>query len=92
MPNVGIFEEKFGGDEWGFLIAEVGIFTQKILATLMRSVSLDSFPVRCFAIPSKKAVRGVCQTIQLVLDYPMSDFLGSKKSISKSVAGKRMPS
>ena len=34
MPNVGIFEEKFGGDEWGFLIAEVGIFTQKILATL----------------------------------------------------------
>ena len=34
LPNVGIFEEKFGGDEWGFLIAEVGIFTQKILATL----------------------------------------------------------
>ena len=34
MQNVGIFEEKFGGDEWGFLIAEVGILTQKILATL----------------------------------------------------------
>ena len=32
--NVGIFEEKFGGDEWKFLIAEVGILTQKILATL----------------------------------------------------------
>ena len=34
LQNVGIFEEKFGGDEWEFLIAEVGILTQKILATL----------------------------------------------------------
>ena len=36
LQNVGIFEEKFGGDEWGFLITEVGILTQKILATLSR--------------------------------------------------------
>ena len=30
----GFFEEKFGGDEWGFLIASMGILTQKILETL----------------------------------------------------------
>ena len=32
--NVGIFEKKNGGDMWGFLIDEVGIWTQKILETL----------------------------------------------------------
>ena len=35
LQNVGIFEEKFGGDKWGFLIVEMGILTQKILATLI---------------------------------------------------------
>ena len=38
LQNVGIFEEKFGGDKWGFLIAEMGILTQKILATLVSSM------------------------------------------------------
>ena len=32
--NVGIFEEKNGGDMWGFLIAEVGISNLNHLETL----------------------------------------------------------
>ena len=34
LRNVGIFEEKIGGDKWGFLIDRVGIFSRDILATL----------------------------------------------------------
>ena len=37
LRNVGIFEEKIGGDKWGFLIAEVGISTLNFLATLICS-------------------------------------------------------
>ena len=43
LQNVGIFEEKFGGDKWGFLIAEMGILTQKILAALLSVISLLLF-------------------------------------------------
>ena len=39
LQYVGIFEEKFGGDKWGFLIAEMGILTQKILEALMLTYS-----------------------------------------------------
>ena len=35
----GFFEEKFGGDEWGFLIASMGILTQKILETLFENIT-----------------------------------------------------
>ena len=35
LRNVGIFEEKIGGDKWGFLIAEVGISTLNFLAALV---------------------------------------------------------
>ena len=41
LRNVGIFEEKIGGDKWGFLIAEVGISTLNFLATLFNSMLLD---------------------------------------------------
>ena len=34
MQIVGIFKEKFGGDKWGFLIAEMGIFALNFLETL----------------------------------------------------------
>ena len=40
--NVGIIEEKNGGDLWGFLIAEVGISTLNFLAALIRSKCSDT--------------------------------------------------
>ena len=42
--NVGIIEEKNCGDLWGFLIAEVGISTLKVLDTLF-SLNLTSADV-----------------------------------------------
>jgi len=43
LQNVGIFEENFGGDKWGFLIAEMGILTQKILEALQASDAMFDF-------------------------------------------------
>ena len=43
----GFFKEKFGGDKWGFLIAEMGIFALNFLETL----SLTDEMIRmCFIV------------------------------------------